>query len=279
MSRSPRSRRCCRKSGPIVPGSSTLRVADLHDLWASGYKAAVTALEAKRRASWRILDVEQGSAQWIVARLGLPTAFVLAHPDAAHARRPRRPNATQGTARRAHHRPTGERRQHEVHGARQGDGGAGRRVLRASARRGPWRVGFVTRDDGLVGCSPDRFVGDYALRSSARRPLSTPGALGGVTDEYRAQAGALDHRAPVVRPALTSTPMPPVLTRMERHPEFIAALSQAVGSFAERLADGATDSPRPVARLRRGSWNRTPRGSYERWRIFEDKGHVRVRHR
>ena len=28
-----------------------LRVADLHDLKASGYKAAVTALEAKRRAS------------------------------------------------------------------------------------------------------------------------------------------------------------------------------------------------------------------------------------
>lgn len=189
--------------------------------------------------------MEQGSAQWIAARLGLPTASQFSRILTP---RTLKPSASaerylwELLAERIIGQPANDA---STKFMERGKAMEAQAVAFYELQRGvdTRRVGFVTRDDGLVGCSPDRFVGDDGLLEikCASAAVHVGALLGGVTDEYRAQVqGQLWITGRQWCDLLYFNPeMPPVLTRMERDPEFIAALSQAVGSFAERLADGA----------------------------------------
>ena len=102
-------------------------------------------------------------------------------------------------------------------------------------------VGFCLRDDGLVGASPDRMVGDDGLLEIKCPALVThigyllnPDGL----DAYNCQAqGQLWITGRQWVDLLSYNPeMPPSLVRYHRDEEFIAALEAAVNQFIERLA-------------------------------------------
>ena len=122
--------------------------------------------------------MEQGSAQWIAARLGLPTASQFSRILTP---RTLKPSASaerylwELLAERIIGQPANDA---STKFMERGKAMEAQAVAFYELQRGvdTRRVGFVTRDDGLVGCSPDRFVGDDGLLEiSARRPLSTSG--------------------------------------------------------------------------------------------------------
>lgn len=101
------------------------------------------------------------------------------------------------------------------------------------------RVGFIVRDDGKVGCSPDRLVGDDGLLE-----IKCPAAkthvgylLGNVAEDYRCQVqGQLYVSEREWCDVLSYCPgLPPALVRVERDKEFIAALSSCVNAFVGKL--------------------------------------------
>jgi len=102
-------------------------------------------------------------------------------------------------------------------------------------------VGFCLRDDGLVGASPDRLVGDDGLLEIKCPSMVThigyllnPDGL----DAYNCQAqGQLWITGRQWVDLLSYNPeLPPSLVRYHRDEEFIAALEAAVNQFIERLA-------------------------------------------
>jgi len=109
------------------------------------------------------------------------------------------------------------------------------------------RVGFCLRDDGRVGCSPDRLVGgDGGLEIKCPSAKTHVGYLiGEPQNEYRAQVqGCLWITGRDWWDWLSFHPdMPPALIRFRRDEEFIAALDEAMSEFLGRLDGG-------VARVR-----------------------------
>lgn len=101
-------------------------------------------------------------------------------------------------------------------------------------------VGFCLRDDGLAGCSPDRFVGtDGGLE------IKVPNAkthiqylLRSVADEYKAQVqGNLYITGREWWDIVSYNPMmPPAIIRCPRDEAFISALDIALAAFLEKLA-------------------------------------------
>lgn len=100
-------------------------------------------------------------------------------------------------------------------------------------------VGLCLRDDGAVGASPDRLVGDDGLLE-----VKCPSAevhmtyvLGGVTDEYRIQQqGQLWITGRKWCDLLCFHPtLPDVRVRVERDDEFIRAMASLVDEFVGRL--------------------------------------------
>lgn len=99
--------------------------------------------------------------------------------------------------------------------------------------------GLCLRDDGKVGCSPDRLIGD-----DGGLEIKCPGAetqmgyvLDGVTDEYRTQIqGCLLVTGRKWWDLVLFNPvLPKVRVRFERDEPFLAALSSIVDGFVERL--------------------------------------------
>lgn len=101
-------------------------------------------------------------------------------------------------------------------------------------------VGFVLRDDGLVGCSPDRLVGvDGGLEVKCRGPKAHVACLLGDDPALVTQ----------VQGCLWITErewwdvlgyhdgLPPVLTRVHRDEKVITALSDALDQFTDELAE------------------------------------------
>lgn len=96
-------------------------------------------------------------------------------------------------------------------------------------------IGFVTRDDGRAGCSPDRFVGEDGLLE-----IKVPNAanhLGYLLDKdgigYRAQVqGQLWVCEREWCDTLSYNPeLPPAIVRQERDEAFITALAACVEQF------------------------------------------------
>jgi len=100
-------------------------------------------------------------------------------------------------------------------------------------------VGFCLRDDGLVGCSPDRLVGnDGGLEikcPSAKVHISY--LLGSVGDEYKTQVqGCLYVCERDWWDVMSYNPMmPPAIERHYRDDEFIARFIPLLDEFLTRL--------------------------------------------
>lgn len=111
------------------------------------------------------------------------------------------------------------------------------------------RVGFVTSDDGRVGCSPDRLVGkDGGLEIKCPSAgIHVQYMLGGVAQKYAPQIqGALWLTGRAWWDSLSFHPdLEPALVRVERDEEYIAKLAEAIPAFCDRL-DEATERLRAL---------------------------------
>jgi hypothetical protein len=106
-------------------------------------------------------------------------------------------------------------------------------------------VGFCTTDDGRIGASPDRLVGDDGLLEIKCpspdvhvRYLLFPDR--GVDAEYRVQVqGQLYVTGRRWCDVVSYHPeLPSVIVRVERDEDYIAKLDAELKTFCERLADG-----------------------------------------
>ena len=112
-------------------------------------------------------------------------------------------------------------------------------------------VGFCTTDDGLIGASPDRLVGDEGLLelkcpapSTHVRYLLFPDR--GVEKEYAVQVqGQLHVTGRRWCDVVSYHPViPRVIVRVERNENFIALLDTALKAFCAQLADGKAELER-----------------------------------
>lgn len=189
----------------------------------------------------KIHNVEQGSPEWLTLRLGIPTGSQF---DRLLTPKTRKPAAARfkyraelltewllGYPVESGSSPWMER-------------GTG---LEAEARR--WyefekgvtvqRVGFVTRDDGQAGCSPDGLVGDDGVLE-IKCPSAVQHVLYMLSEEpdYIGQCqGALYLTGRRWVDFLSYNPvLPPVLVRVQRDEEYITALAEVLDSFVAGLA-------------------------------------------
>lgn len=104
-------------------------------------------------------------------------------------------------------------------------------------------VGFITTDDGLIGCSPDRLVLSeerVALEVKCPSPHVHLGyLLNGTTDDYKPQVQGQILVAELDRAELFGyhPQMPPVLIRTTPEPEYQAKLKEALNRFVANLEE------------------------------------------
>lgn len=187
-----------------------------------------------------LLECLQGSAEWHFARLGIPTASQFDRILTAKTRK-----LAAGSEKYMH-----ELLAEWLIGIPNGVTSFG--LLDRGSEMETWAVGFyelqrnVTttmagvclRNDRLVGCSPDRLVGD-----DGGMEIKTPGApkhvanMLGMSDEYFAQVqGNLWITGRDWWDIVSYHPeIPPAIVRIERDPEYIAALATAVDQFVLNL--------------------------------------------
>lgn len=188
----------------------------------------------------KVLDCEQGSDEWIATRLGIPTASQFSRIITAKTLKVSESSASymcELLAERMLGMPVNE----SVSGfMERGSEMEASAVAFYELQRGvdTQKVGLVLRDDGRVGCSPDRFVGD-----DGGLEIKCPSAAVHVAHLLEMPLRFF----PQVQGCLWLTErkwwdllsyhpqMPPALVRVERDEEFIAALATAVEKFLERL--------------------------------------------
>lgn len=104
-------------------------------------------------------------------------------------------------------------------------------------------VGFITTDDGLIGCSPDRLVlSDERLAVEIKCPaphVHLGYLLDGTTDDYRPQVMGQILVAELDRAHLYSfhPQMPPALIENRPDPDYLAKLKDALDRFNANLFD------------------------------------------
>lgn len=190
----------------------------------------------------KVLDVEQGSAAWINARLGIPTASNF-HKI-----------ITPRTL-----KPSSSQQKYLAHllaewvTGRTDDAAVSEYMTRGTEQEKQaaayWeceremqleKVGFILRDDGLVGCSPDRLVvGAKGLVELKVPALETHllNLLGGDMDDYRCQVQGqlwLAEREWVELVSYNGT-QPSAILRYDRDEEFIEALVKQVDRFLHAM--------------------------------------------
>ncbi len=189
----------------------------------------------------KMLDVEQGSAEWLAARCGIPTASEFSNiltPKGKSSQSAERYLYTL-LAERIKGRPEPEsvsfwmERGHRVESE-----AASFYELQKDIET--VTVGFITNDAGTVGASPDRLVGDdglleikcpsphvhlmYLLKKAVDQTYY-PQVQGQLWVSERAWADIISYEPS----------MPPALVRVERDEQYIALLSKAVGEFSAQL--------------------------------------------
>lgn len=102
------------------------------------------------------------------------------------------------------------------------------------------KVGFVTTDNGLAGCSPDRLVGDIGtLEIKAPAPFTQIGYLldSSVADEYRIQVQAQLWICEREKSWVSSycPKLPPVMIEIPRDEELIGKIARMVTTFCELM--------------------------------------------
>lgn len=189
----------------------------------------------------KILDVKQGSQEWINARLGIPTASAFSRILTAKTRKPSASAMKylcELVAERLIGMPT--------------DGASTDFMLRGSAMEAEavaayefdhdcatQTVGFVMDDSGRWGCSPDRLVGEDGLLEikCPSAGVHVAALLGMLDEEHAAQAQGqmwITGRRWVdlmyFNPA-----MPTHTVRIWRDEEHIGQIAEAVRVFCDRL--------------------------------------------
>lgn len=188
-----------------------------------------------------ILDMEQGSLEWMVARLGLPTA---SRYDQLLTPKGLKPSASQQPYR-------AELLAEWLLGQplEWGTDGVMERgtELEAEARRfyemdrdvEVRQVGFILRDDGLTGGSPDGLVGaDGVLEIKCPMAKQHVRYMLGEKPEHTGQVQGLLHlTGRAWCDVLSYNPeLPPVLVRVERDEAYLAALVPILYAFAEQCS-------------------------------------------
>jgi hypothetical protein len=190
-----------------------------------------------------VLDFEQGSDGWIAARLGLPTASQF-----HRVLTPRTMKLSASAEPYAHELLAEEMLNHPIDEQESMFMTRGSELERDAVRfyeftqdTATQRVGFILRDDGRVGCSPDRFVGnDGGLEIKCYNAANHVGAMLHAEEEKaRCQIqGALWITGRRWWDRLSYNPeLPCVITRSVRDEEFISKLAAAVNQFIEYLSE------------------------------------------
>lgn len=188
---------------------------------------------------FRLLDVEQGSVEWQMARLGIPTA---SNFDKIITPKTMKPSAS--AEKYAWSLIAEQVLKVSTEG---GSGGFMQRgkVVEEKARAyyelkrdvDVVQVGFVLREDGLVGCSPDGFIGDDGiLEIKCPKPENHIGYLLDVEGiGYRCQVqGMLWLTGRKWVDTISYHPdFPAALVRVARDEVFIGSLSSAVATFIQ----------------------------------------------
>lgn len=192
----------------------------------------------------KIHDVAQGTPAWMKLRAGIPTASCF---DQIVTKTGELSKSSRGylhhlLAERILHMPIdGFKSSAMEHGNEYEDRAIGGYELQTSWET--YRVGFVTTDDGRIGCSPDRFIigNDYGMvEAKAPTPKVHVGYLlaeAGASDEYKVQLqGQLWVCERDWVDIVSHCPgMPDAVFRVNRDEEFIGKLCAAVMAFSDRL--------------------------------------------
>jgi hypothetical protein len=203
----------------------------------------------------KILDCDQGSAEWHLARLGIPTASrfadILAKGEGKM--RARYLHELAAETIRGTVEPESYSNVHMERGKAQED--EARQLYAFMTDREPLQVGFLR--NGRAGASPDSLIGDDG-------GLEIKTALGHIQIE-RLKAGKLpsEHRTQVQGNLWISerawwdfvsySPgLPPLIVRVERDDDYIAQLVAGVQAFNEEL-DALVASLTPRDALRRAA--------------------------
>lgn len=189
----------------------------------------------------RIIDVKQGTPEWLIARLGIPTASnfdrIVTKTGKASAQ------ADEYIARLAAEWFLGQSLDEDATEFMQRGIDLEPEAVRFyefSKDVLTTECGLCITDDGRAGASPDRLVDDDGLLE-----IKCPAAvthmgyvIGGITDKYKVQTqGQLWVTGRAWVDLLSYHPtLPRATVRFERDEKFIALLEEEVGKFAERLA-------------------------------------------
>ena len=192
----------------------------------------------------KVLDVEQGSREWVEARLGIPTASAFKRIVTSTGKLSAQREAYQA-----------ELLSEWVFGepAKDFDTAWTERgkVLEPDARRyysfhtdaEAQTVGFCLRDDGIAGCSPDGLVnpeGLLELKCPREDTHLLYLARGVLPTDYKAQVqGQLWVTGRAWADFMSYCPeLPPFLIRVEPDPKFQAALDDHMPTFHAELMSG-----------------------------------------
>lgn len=200
------------------------------------------------------LDIEQRSDEWRQIRLGIPTSS-----NFAKIVTPKKFDLSKGAVdyalRLVAERLLNQTSESTIENPWMEQG----RILEADAVRQyefaydltTIPVGFITTDDGRIGCSPDRLVASekrVALEVKVPSPHVHLGyLLNGTADEYLPQVLGQIYVAELDHAELFSysPQMPAALIKTDRDPERIAKLADALDRFTESL-DEMTERARSM---------------------------------
>lgn len=193
----------------------------------------------------KVIDVPQGSDEWLVARLGVPTASCA---DLILTPKTRKPSGSQDKylARLCAEwfigQPLDDVKSPWMERGSEMEAEAVR-AYEFDAEADASAVGFCLRDDGCFGASPDRLVGSDGLLEikcpSAETHMTYLLADGGVAGDYWGQVQAqlwVTGRKWVDLLSYHPT-LPRVRSRVERDDAYIDAFAVAVTVFAMRLGE------------------------------------------
>ena len=191
-----------------------------------------------------VVPCEQGSTEWKLARMGLPTASNFGRILSSKTLKPLAGADTYAL----------ELLVEWALGFCEGEDGSdfmerGREMeeeavswYELETSRDTQRIGFLTNDEGTIGCSPDRLVGEEGgLEVKCPAAKTHLGYLlrGEIPSDYVAQIqGGMYLTGRPWWDFISYNPvLPPWCIRVERDETYIAALASALGEFTARLAD------------------------------------------
>lgn len=190
------------------------------------------------------VDVEQGTEQWLALRAGVPTASnfdKIVTPKKCELSKGALDYALRLCAEKLLNAPAGQ----AFEGAWME---RGKEMEPFAVRQYEWQrdvetfaVGFITTDDGLIGCSPDRLV---LAEERAAVEIKCPSPhvhlgylLNGTEDNYKPQVQGQILVAELEWAHLYSfhPQMPPALIETPPDPEYLVKLKDALDRFVENL--------------------------------------------